>query len=67
MEEIHTGGLKKFVSKGKGPEMDKELARKIDEGYEKAEIRKQKERKRKIVIIVISILLLILICYLIFK
>lgn len=52
-EEVNTGGRKRFVSKGR-PELDDELAKKIDEGYKKAEIRKAKERKRRIIRILIG-------------
>lgn len=70
-EEIHTGGLKKFVRKKgtKEPKIEPELERAIDESYEKARIRKNKERRNKIIKIsvIILILLLILIIYSIFK
>ena len=58
VEEIKTGGLKKFVV-GKTSKIDKELARKIDEAYEKAEIRKAREKRNKVILIIIIILVIL--------
>jgi len=52
-EEIRTGGTRKFVSKDR-PELEPELASKIEEGYKRAEERKRIERKRKIIKILIG-------------
>ena len=58
-ERIHTGGLKIFESKS-SPKLDSELARKIDEGYEKARIRKRKQKIRNTIIITVIIIILTL-------
>jgi len=53
-EEIHTGGLKKFVRKGEG-KRDLSLEKAVEEGYEKARIRKKRNR----IILIITIITLI--------
>ncbi len=58
-EEVRTGGTKKFVA-GKRPEIEPELAKKIEKGYEKAEERKRRERRNKIIIIIIVVVILII-------
>jgi len=64
-EEVNTGGLKKFVSK-KSPKIEPELAKNIDEGYEKADIRKVKERRNKIILVIIIILILLVLGIVVF-
>ena len=62
-ERVNTGGLKTFI--GSTPERDFELEEAIDEGYEKARIRKK--RNRIITIIIVIVILAILgLSYLIF-
>ena len=65
--EVRTGGRKKFVS-GEGPELDDELANKIDKGYRKAAERKRRERRNRLIKIGIGtgIAILVLIFILIY-
>jgi len=50
-EEIHTGGLKKFVRRKEKINLEPELERKIGEAYEKAGIRKKRDRIIKIAVV----------------
>lgn len=60
VEEIRTGGTKKFISNDR-PELDEDLAKKIDEGYKKAEVRKKKEKRIRIIKLSIGAILILLI------
>ncbi len=60
-EEINTGGLKRFIRKGREPKLNEEMARKIDKAYEKAGIRKAREKRNKIIFLIILIIIILLI------
>ena len=59
-EEVHTGGLKRFIT-GKNVKIEPELEKAVDDAYKKADIRKKKEFKNKIIRTVIILLLIMLI------
>jgi len=59
MEEVNTGGLKKFVWKKEDLKIEPEREMAINEGYKKYELRKKKER-RNIILLVIIIALVVL-------
>jgi len=58
-EEIHTGGLKKFVRGKEKLDIEPELGKAIEEGYEKAEKRKRRNRIIKLILTVLIILLIL--------
>ncbi len=58
-ERVNTGGLREFKI-NKPQEIEEELARKIDQGYERARARKRNARIRNIVIIIVLIILIVL-------
>ena len=62
-EEIHTGGLKKFIRGKEKSKMEPELEKAIENGYKLARQRKRRNKIIKISVIVL-ILLIILFLYL---
>jgi len=59
MEEVNTGGLKKFLWKKDDLKLESEREEAIEEGYRKYEIRKRKEKRNLIILIAVIILVIL--------
>jgi hypothetical protein len=59
VEEVNTGGLKKFEYSGKVGKLDEERKNDIAKGYEEYGVRKANERKRNIALAIVVVLVLI--------
>lgn len=57
MEEVNTGGLKKFLWKKCDLKLESEREKAIEEGYRKYEIRKRREKRNLIILIIVIILI----------
>lgn len=59
MEEVNTGGLKKFSWKNDDLKIEPEREEAIKEGYEKYEIRRRMERRNLIIFVIVTILIVL--------
>ena len=67
MEEVNTGGLKKFVWKKDDLKIEPEREKAIREGYKRYKKRKARERRNLLIIIVIVLIVLGVISYLLLR